>query len=178
MSTQNKTSIIADNAKQELYIIREFDAPRDLVFKAYSDPEILVQWLGPENRQMKIEKYDTHSGGAYRYFMCNDAGKPIAAFHGSIHELTAPERIIQTFEFEGLPERGHVALETSTFEELPGNRTRVTSHAVYRSVSDRDAVLLSGMEKGVEEGYRKLDALLNSSSSQNPSPQISYNHRQ
>jgi len=160
MSTQNKTSIVAEPAKQELYIIREFDAPRELVFKAYSDPNILMEWLGPVNRTMKIDRYDARSGGAYRYYMCAENGAPIASFHGSIHEITAPDRIIQTFEFEGLPERGHVALETSIFEELPGNRTKVTAHAVYRSVSDRDAVLQSGMEKGVIEGHRKLDALL------------------
>jgi uncharacterized protein YndB with AHSA1/START domain len=109
---------------------------------------------------MKIDKYDSRSGGAYRYFICNRQGKAIAAFNGAIHEVTAPERIIQTFEFEGLPERGHVTLDTIIFEELPGDRTKVTSHSVCRSVADRNAIMQSGVEKGLNEGYRKLDAIL------------------
>jgi uncharacterized protein YndB with AHSA1/START domain len=109
---------------------------------------------------MKIEKYESRSGGAYRYFICNRQGKTIAAFNGAIHEVTAPERIIQTFEFEGLPERGHVTLDTVIFEELPDNRTKVTAHSVFRSVADRNAMMQSGVEKGLNEGYRKLDALL------------------
>jgi len=160
MSTQNQTRIVAEKDKQEMYIIREFDAPRDVVFNAHADPEILVQWIGPGNRVMKIDKYDSRSGGVYRYFMCNEQDKAIAAFNGVMHEVTAPERIIQTFEFEGLPERGHVSLGTTIFEALPGNRTKVTTHSVFRSVSDRNATLQSGMEKGVNEGYIKLEALL------------------
>ncbi len=77
------------------------------------------------------------------------------------HEVTAPERIIGTFEFEGLPETGHVVLETSRFEALPGNRTRVTAQSVYQSVSDRDGMVQSGMERGVNEGYERLDEILN-----------------
>ena len=160
MNTPNQTTIVAEKDKQEIYITREFDAPRNIVFKAYADPDLLVQWIGPHNREMKIDRYDPRSGGSYRYFVCNQQGKEIAAFNGVIHEVTAPERIIQTFEFEGLPERGHVTLDTTTFEELPRNRTRVTTHSVFRSVADRNAMMQSGVEKGMEEGYQKLDALL------------------
>ena len=160
MSTQNQTRIIAETGKLEIYIIREFDAPRNVVFHAHTNPEILVQWFGPEDRVMKIDKYDSRSGGSYRYFMCNQQGKTIAAFNGVMHEVTAPERIIQTSEFEGLPERGHVALGTTIFEELSGNRTKVTTHSVFQSIFDRDATLQSGMEKGLSEGYLKLDGLL------------------
>jgi uncharacterized protein YndB with AHSA1/START domain len=160
MSSQNQTRIVAQMGKQEIYIIREFDAPREVVFNAHTNPEILMQWLGPEGRVMKIDKYDSRSGGSYRYFMCNEQGKAIAAFNGVMHEVTAPERVIQTSEFEGLSERGHVALGTTIFEELPGNRTKVTTHSVFRSIFDRDTTLQSGMEKGLNEGYRKLDALL------------------
>jgi len=168
MSTQNKTKVIAEDGKQEMYITREFDAPRDIVFQAHADPDLLIQWLGPENRKMQIEKYDTHSGGAYRYFVCDNQGRPIAAFHGSLHEVTAPERIIQTFEFEGLPERGHVSLGITTFEALPGDRTKVTIHSIFRSTADRDATLRSGMEKGVNEGFQKLDAILASAAVARP----------
>lgn len=160
---KNEVVIIAHPNKQEVLITREFDAPRELVFQAHTDPKLLVQWLGPANRKMVIEKYDARSGGSYRYFVVNEEGKPIASFNGAHHEVTAPERIIQTFEFEGLPERGHVTLDTTLFESLPGNRTKVTIHSVFRSVNDRDAMLQSGFERGIIDGYRKLDSLLQAS---------------
>jgi len=68
--------------------------------------------------------------------------------------------MIQTFEFEGLPERGHVSLDTMRLEALPGNRTRVTIQSVFQSVSDRDGMIQSGMERGVREGYERLDEVL------------------
>ena len=157
---KNETRIIAEPGKQDVYIIREFDAPRELVFKAHEDPELIRQWLGPKDRVMKIDYYNSTSGGSYRYSIHNKNGKEIAAFNGAIHEVTAPERIIQTFEFEGLPERGHVTLDTMTFEKLPGNRTKVTTHSLCRTQSDRDAMMQSGMETGVNEGYEKLDEIL------------------
>ena len=160
MKTKNETKIIAEPGKQEVFIIREFDAPRELVFKAHAEPELLKQWLGPLNRIVNIDYYDSKSGGSYRYTISNNSGKEIAAFNGAIHEVTAPERIIQTFEFEGLPERGHVTLDTMTFEKLPGNRTKVTTHSVCRTQSDRDAMMQSGMESGLNEGYEKLDTIL------------------
>ena len=157
---KNETKIIAEPGKQDVYIIREFDAPRELVFKAHEDPELIKQWLGPRDRVMKIDYYNSKSGGSYRYTIHDKNGKQIAAFNGAIHEVTAPERIIQTFEFEGLPERGHVTLDCMTFEKLPGNRTRVTTHSVCRTQGDRDAMMASGMESGVNEGYEKLDEIL------------------
>lgn len=160
MASNNSLKIIAKPGRQEVYIIREFDAPRELVFKAHEDPQLLLQWLGPLNREMRNDHYDSRSCGSYRYSIHNQDGKKIASFNGAIHEVTAPERIIQTFEFEVLPERGHVTLDTTLFEELPGNRTKVTVHSICRSVADRDAMMQSGMEKGINEGYSKLDELL------------------
>jgi uncharacterized protein YndB with AHSA1/START domain len=159
MST-NQTTIKAEPGKQDVYIIREFDAPREKVFEAHVDPALISRWLGPRDRTMKIDHYDSRSGGSYRYRICNADGKEIAAFNGAIHEVYKPERIIQTFEWEGIPERGHVTLDTTVFEELPGNRTLVTIHSVCRFSADRDAMMQSGMESGVEEGYQKLDELL------------------
>lgn len=160
MSTKNQTIIKAESGKQDLYIIREFDAPRDLVFKAHTDPDLLMQWMGPRGYVNKVDYYNSKSGGGYRYMTYDKDGNEIAAFNGAIHEITAPERIIQTFEYEGLPERGHVTLDTMTFEELPGGRTRVTGHSVCRFVADREAMMQSGMETGVNEGYEKLDEML------------------
>jgi len=158
MST-NKTTITAEPGKQEVTITREFEAPRELVFKAFTDAEMYVQWLGPTNITMKLEKFEPRSGGSWRYIHTSTAGNAYG-FHGVYHEVTAPERIIQTFEFEGLPEKGHVAMETAKFEALPGNRTRVTLHSVFQSVTDRDGMMQSGMEKGVNQGFEKLDELL------------------
>ena len=158
MSAKNKTTISAEPGKQELFITREFDAPRDLVFKAHIDPELYVQWLGPHGYEMILETFEPRSGGRYRYVHKDKDGNEFG-FHGVFHEMSE-ELMIQTFEFEGLPERGHVILDTMKLEALPGNRTRVTIQSVYQSVSDRDGMVQSGMERGVNEGYERLDELL------------------
>ena len=157
----NQTTIIAEKGKQEFFIEREFDAPRELVFNAFNEPELLTQWLGPSSESMTIEKFDNRTGGSYRFIHsdCNGSGMAFA-FNGTLHEVTAPERIIRTFEFEGLPERGHVSLEFLTLEVLPGNRTKLNIQSVFKSVDDRDGMLNSGMEGGMNEGFAKLDKLL------------------
>ena len=159
MSPKNKTTITAEPGKQELFIIREFEAPRELVFKAYTDPDIYAQWLGPHGLTTTFEIFEPVSGGRYRFVQKDKDGNEFA-FHGVTHEVIAPERIIGTFEFDGLPEPGHVTLETTRFESLPGNRTRVTSQSVFQSVADRDGMIQSGMERGVNEGYDRLDEIL------------------
>jgi uncharacterized protein YndB with AHSA1/START domain len=155
---KNKTTIIAEPGKQELFITREFDAPRELVFKAHTDPQLYVQWLGPHGYEMVLETFEPHSGGEYRYIHRNKDGNEFG-FHGVFHEISE-ELMIQTFEFEGLPERGHVILDTMRLDTLPGNRTRVTIQSVYQSVADRDGMVQSGMERGVTEGYERLDEVL------------------
>ena len=158
MNTKNQTEIIAEKGKQELFITREFNAPRELVFKAFTDPKLLVQWLGPRNLTMEIEKLDNRTGGSYRFLHCNATGNTFS-FNGVIHEVAEPERIIRTFEFEGLPERGHVSLETATFESLEGERTKLTIQSVFKSVADRDGMVESGMERGVVDSHNRLDEL-------------------
>src|SRR5215469_11596865 len=155
---KNKTTITAEKGVQELFIHREFEAPRELVFRAFSDPELITQWLGPCDMTMRIDYFDSRTGGSYRFIHSNGHGE--FAFNGTIHEVLPPERIIRTFEFEGLPERGHVALETATFDALPGNRTKLTIQSVFRCVEDRDGIIASGMEYGVRESHGKMDELL------------------
>lgn len=159
MTKHNKTNIIAEPGKQEMVITREFDAPRELVFKAFTDPELYVQWLGPRDLTMTLETFEPKSGGSWRYIHRDKEGNAYA-FHGVNHEVTAPERIIGTFEFEGLPEPGHVILETARFEVLPGGRTRLTVQSVFQSVEDRDGMLQSGMEEGMNDSYARLDELM------------------
>ena len=156
--SKNKTSITVEPGKQELFITREFDAPRALVYKAHIDPNLYVQWLGPRGYEMVLETFEPHNGGRYRYIHKDQDGNEFG-FHGVFHEISE-DLLIQTFEFEGLPERGHVILDTMRLEELPGNRTRATIQSVYQSVSDRDGMVQSGMERGVNEGYERLDELL------------------
>ena len=159
MQKNNETKITGELGKQELLITREFDEPRELVFRAYTDPELYVQLLGPLRLKMTLEKFEPTNGGSWRYIH-RDEDRNEYAFHGVHHEVTRPERIISMFEFEGLPEPGHVSLETTTFEELPGGKTWAMTKAVFQSVADRDGMHQSGMEKGVNDSHDRLDELL------------------
>jgi len=154
----NKTVITAEPGKQELFIIREFEAPRELVFKAYTEAELYEKWVGPDDLAMTVEKMDAYDGGSYRFLHERDGH--VYAFHGVYHEVLKPERIIGTFEFDGLPEKGHVIMGTTKFEDLGGGRSRLVHQSVFQSVDDRDGMIASGMERGVTQGYDKLDTLL------------------
>jgi uncharacterized protein YndB with AHSA1/START domain len=156
MTSKNKTIVTAEPGRQELFITREFDAPRELVFKAHVDPKLYVQWLGPHGYEMILETFEPVNGGKYRYVHKDKAGNEYG-FHGTFHAMS-PENMIQTFEFEGYP--GHVSLDCMTLEELSGNRTRATIHSIFQSISDRDGIIESGMERGVSEGYERLDEIL------------------
>jgi uncharacterized protein YndB with AHSA1/START domain len=158
MASKNQTVVTAEPGKQEVFITREFDAPRELVFKAHTDPKLYTQWLGPRGYQMSLETFEPHSGGRYRYIHKDQNGNEYA-FHGVFHEISE-DLMIQTFEFEGLPEPGHVTLDTLRLESLPGNRTRITVQSVFQSVADRDGMVQAGMERGVREGYERLDEAL------------------
>lgn len=158
MSSVNKTNVLAEPGKQEVIITREFDAPRDLVYRAHIDPQLYAQWLGPHGYEMILETFEPHSGGRYRYIHKDQNGNEYG-FHGVFHEISE-DLMIQTFEFEGLPERGHVTLDTLRLQALPGNRTRLTIQSVFQSVADRDGMVQSGMERGVREGYERLDEIL------------------
>lgn len=153
-----KTIILAEPGKQELFIIREFEAPRELVFRAHTDADLYEKWVGPNDLAMTVEKMDAVDGGSYRFVHERDGHK--YTFHGVYHEVLAPERIIGTFEFDGLPEKGHVIMGTTKFEDLAGGRSRLTHQSVFQSVMDRDGMIQSGMERGVNDGYEKLDNIL------------------
>ena len=159
MADKNKITIIAEPGKQECFITREFDAPRELVFQAFTDAELVPQWWGPRRLSTLVDKMDPKDGGHWRFLNRDPQGNEYA-FHGVYHEVRAPERIIDTFEFEGLPEAGHVCLETLTLEALLGGRTRLTTQSVFQSVADRDGMLQSGMEEGLNDSYERLAELL------------------
>jgi uncharacterized protein YndB with AHSA1/START domain len=159
MTSKNKTSVIAEPGKQELFIVREFDAPRSLVFKAFSDKKLLEGWLGCQQMKVKYEKFEPKAGGSYRYISTMGNGMSFG-FHGVCHDFSPPERIIQTFEFEGLPETGHAVLETTKFEDLPSGRTKVTVQSVFQSLADRDGMISAGMENGVVDAHNRLDEMI------------------
>jgi uncharacterized protein YndB with AHSA1/START domain len=152
-----ETIIEADPKLPTITMVREFDAPPDRVFRAWIDPEIAARWLGPNSTTTKISNWDGRTGGNFRYASWRD-GEEIAYFYGSFHEVRPSERLVQTFTWEGYPDG--VSLETITFTELPGGRTRISSLTVVESMEARDMILSSGMEVGVNEGFEKLDALL------------------
>jgi len=164
MTTTSKksTQVKAEPNSLEINMCREFDAPRDKVFRAYTDADIMLKWWGPREMKMRFDKFEPHDGGSYRYIHTGPNGME-AGFHGVFHEVTAPERIIQTFEFEGLPERGHVCLETIRFEALPGNRTRVHYQDIFQSVQDRQGAIDSGMTAGIDDMHERLDDLIEAS---------------
>jgi uncharacterized protein YndB with AHSA1/START domain len=159
MNHKNETKIIADPDKHDITITREFDAPRELVFKAFTDPKLFAQFMGPRNLKTDIKKFEAKPGGEWRYVQTEPNGKE-HWFHGVFHEVFAPERIIQTFEYDNLPEKGHAALDTEIFESLPDDRTKTTIHSVFQSVADRDGMIQSGMERGVIESHERLDEVL------------------
>ena len=159
LAEKNPTRIAADPGKQELFVVREFDAPRELVFRAHTDPELYKQWIGPRGLSTRIETFEARNGGRWRYVQKDAEGNEYR-FHGVNHDVTPPERIIQTFEYEGLPESGHVILQEAKFDELPDNRTKFTARAVFLSVEDRDGMLQSDMEAGLKDSFSRLDELL------------------
>lgn len=150
------TQITAEPGMPQILITREFAASRELLFRAYTEPELLVQWLGPRQYTMTIDQFDLRNGGAWRYIHRAADGTEYA-FHGVFHGTPAPAGIVQTFEYEGAP--GHVSLETLTFEER-GDRTLVRQNAIYQSVADRDAMVAGGMSEGVEDSMARLDELI------------------
>lgn len=151
-----KTQFTAEPGIPQIISEREFDAPRELLFRAWTEPDLLKQWLGPRNLTMEIDRYDVRDGGTWRYVHRDDEGNEYA-FHGVFHGDPSPEGMVQTFEYEGYP--GHVSLDTLTFEERDG-KTIVRTNTVFQSVEARDGMMQSGMEYGVNDGYDRLDELI------------------
>jgi uncharacterized protein YndB with AHSA1/START domain len=152
----SKTSITAEPGIPMIIITREFDAPRDLVFRAHTDPDLLAQWLGPRGLTTTVDRYDVRNGGTWRYTQ-SDAQGNTYGFHGVFHGDPSPDAIVQTFEFEGVP--GHVCLQTVTLTEHD-SKTLARTVAAFQSVQDRDAMVTSGMEHGVRDSGERLAELL------------------
>ena len=151
-SPMSDLKVVADPGTHQIVVTRSFDAPRDQVFKALTDPDAVRQWWGRRTNETVVDELEARPGGRWRFVQRDGDGNE-HGFRGVYHEA-APERIVHTFEYEGLP--GHVLLETITLEEEDG-RTRMTDSSVFQSVADRDGMLSSGMEDGAAEAFDRLD---------------------
>lgn len=153
---QAPTTTVTTPTEREIRIERIFDAPRDRVFAVYTDPELIPEWWGPRGTTTIVDRMDVRPGGGWRFVMRGPDGSE-SGFRGTYREVTPPERIVQTFEWEGMP--GHVSVETATLEDL-GDQTKVTTTSIFHTVEERDGMLASGMEGGLNETYARLDELL------------------
>ena len=155
-TTKHETEIIVPEGLPIIELKREFDAPVERVFRALVDPELFAQWVGPRSLTTRIDEWDCRTGGRYRYASLR--GDEAFGFYGSFHEVRDNERIVQTFTYDGYPDA--VSLEIMSLESLPDGRTRIHSVSIGESVEGRDAMVASGMETGIVEGFEKLDELL------------------
>jgi uncharacterized protein YndB with AHSA1/START domain len=146
---------ITTPADREVRIERIFNAPRDRVWQAMTDPKLVAQWWGRGNK-LVIEKMEVKRGGHWRFVEHHERG--VDGFEGRFAEVSPPERVVQTFEWDGMP--GHVALETMTLEDIGDGRTRLVTTSLFLTAEDRDGMLQSGMEGGLNESYAALDRLL------------------
>jgi uncharacterized protein YndB with AHSA1/START domain len=153
---QAPAATITTPTDREIYIQRIFDAPRERVFAVYTDPELIPEWWGPRGTRAIVDQMDVRAGGSWRFVERHDDGGE-TAFRGTYREVTAPERLVQTFEWEGMP--GHVCVETVVFEDL-GDQTKVITTSLFHTTEERDGMLNSGMESGLNETYARLDELL------------------
>ena len=153
-----KLKVIAEPGTHEIRMSREFNAPRELVFKAFTDPKLIPQWWGPKIYTTTVDKMEVQKGGIWRYIQRGADGNEFA-FHGIYHDIVSPERLVYTFEFEGMP--GHVLLETITFEQHNG-KTMMIDSSVCQTIEDRDGMIESGMEQGAAESWDRFDEVLKS----------------
>src|SRR5687768_10009853 len=156
MSNQQQTQAqVTAQGDREIITERVFEAPRERVFQAFIDPELIPRWWGRRQDTTTVDKMDVREGGDWRFV--TEAPDGSHAFRGTYRVIEEPEKLEQTFEWEGMP--GHVVVETATFEDL-GGRTRVRTRSLFHTTEERDGMLASGMEQGMNETYERLDELL------------------
>ena len=153
----NPLTVTAPDGLPFVEFERDLDAPVATVFRAYKEPGLVEQWLGPDGYEIDIEAYDFRAGGQWRYVHRSPDGGEYG-FHGVFHAVRENEMAIQTFEYEGFPDV--VSLDSITFEDLGDGRTRIHGHTVFPSLEARDGMVASGMESGMAEGYDRLDKVL------------------
>jgi uncharacterized protein YndB with AHSA1/START domain len=156
MTNETQSLQVSAQGEREIVSERVFDAPRERVFKAFTDPELIPQWWGRHQDTITVDKMDVREGGDWRFVTDGPDGQH--AFRGTIRIIDPPAKVEQTFEWEGMP--GYVAVDTATFEDLGDGRTLVRTRTLFHTTEERDGMLASGMEIGMGESYERLDALL------------------
>jgi uncharacterized protein YndB with AHSA1/START domain len=150
-----RTATVTTPADREIRIERVFDAPRDRVWRAMTDPALIAKWWGRGNK-LVIETYEPRRGGHWRFVEHGPEG--VHGFEGRFREVTPPERVVQTFEWDGMP--GHVVVETMQLEDLGDGRTKLVTTSLFHTTDERDGMLQSGMEGGLNQSYQALDRVL------------------
>lgn len=150
------TEIIVEPGRQDIVMRRVFDVPPDVLFRVFTDPQLVPNWWGPRRYRTTVEYAEVRPGGSWR-FVSRGADGTEYAFRGVYHDVVAPDRIVQTFEYEGAP--GRVQLETATFEEADG-KTRYVSVSVFPSVEDRDGMAGTDMREGARESMDRLAQII------------------
>jgi uncharacterized protein YndB with AHSA1/START domain len=153
----SKNNLVVDRQDRAFTMTRVFDAPRDLVWKVYTDPELVPAWWGLRNTTTVVDKMEVKAGGVWRYIQKDAEGNEYA-FNGVYKEVKAPERLAYTFEFE--PLAGHIAVDTLVFEELPDGKTKITARTTFDTLEDLEGMLQSGMEGGAVETWDRMEELL------------------
>ena len=148
-------SVLSTPSDREVRTERVFDAPRDRVWRAFTEPELVAQWWGRGNK-LVIERLEVERGGHWRFVEHSPNG--VHGFEGRYREVAAPERLVWTFEWDGMP--GHVAVDTTVLEEIGDGRTRVITTSLFHTTDERDGMLSSGMQTGLDQSYAALDLLL------------------
>lgn len=156
MGSSSKALDVTTPSDREIVMTRLFDAPRELVFEAQSSCEHMSHWWGPRRFEFAGCEIDFRPGGKWR-MVHRDSDGTEYGFRGEFREIVPPERIVWTFEFEGMP--GHISVDTLTLEELDG-KTKLTARSLFDSIEDRNGMLESGMEGGARETYDRLDEYL------------------
>ena len=150
-------NVVVEREEKAFSMSRVFDAPRELVWKVYTDPAFVPRWWGPRDVTTVVDKMDVSVGGVWRYIQ-RDAQGDEYGFNGVFKVVEAPERLTYTFEFE--PMAGHIVTDTITFEELPDGKTRVTARSKFDTLEDLEGMLQSGMESGANESWDRMEELL------------------
>ncbi len=156
MSASNSSLELTMPSDREIVMTRFFDAPRELLWKAHTDPNLIPQWWGPRYFTTTVDKMEVKPGGVWRFVSRAPDGMEFA-FNGVFREIQPPERLVWTFEFEGVP--GQISLQTVTFERQSGG-TKLTVTILCETAEDRDGILKSGMEEGYKETTDRLEELL------------------